>query len=81
MKYYNIKTNMNNTKNIIVLIIMALTSFYNAQNINKDDTKKYLFGLLKFDNKSPYEDGFWINKWLSKRILECHCCDSWHFSN
>ena len=58
---------MNNTKNIIVLIIVALTSFYNAQNINKDDTKKYFFGLLKFDNKSPYEDGFWINKWFYSR--------------
>ena len=58
---------MNNTKNIIILIIVALTSFYNAQNVNKDDTKKYFFGLLKFDNKSPYEDGFWINKWFYSR--------------
>ena len=27
----------------------------------------FLFGLIKFDTESEYEDGYWINKWFYAR--------------
>ena len=35
--------------------------------IEEKEPKTFLFGLLKFDTQSPYEDGYWINKWFYAR--------------
>ena len=35
--------------------------------IEDKEPKTFLFGLIKFDTESEYEDGYWINKWLYAR--------------
>ena len=58
---------MNITKYIIIFISIATTTFCNAKNNQKRTTKTYLFSLFKLNNNSPYEDGYWINKWFYSR--------------
>ncbi|MAV96715.1 MAG: hypothetical protein CMG06_06195, partial [Candidatus Marinimicrobia bacterium] len=43
-----------------------LVTFLSAQ-IEKKEPKTFLFGLIKFDTESAYEDGYWINKWFFAR--------------
>ena len=58
---------MNITKNIIIFILIAFSSFYNAKNDEKRNMKTYFFSLFKVNKNSAYEDGFWINKWFYSR--------------
>ncbi len=53
-------------KNIIRLIFFILLSILYAQ-IEEKKPKSFFFGLIKFDTESPYEDGYWINKWFFAR--------------
>ena len=43
-----------------------LVTFLSAQG-EKKEPKTFLFGLIKFDTESEYEDGYWINKWFFAR--------------
>ena len=43
-----------------------LVTFLSAQ-VEKKEPKTFLFGLIKFDTESEYEDGYWINKWFFAR--------------
>ena len=43
-----------------------LVTFLSAQ-AEKKEPKTFLFGLIKFDTESEYEDGYWINKWFFAR--------------
>lgn len=43
-----------------------LVTFLSAQ-VDKKEPKTFLFGLIKFDTESEYEDGYWINKWFFAR--------------
>ncbi len=58
---------MNITKNIIIFILIAFSSFCNAKNDGKVNMKTYFLSLFKIDKSSPYEDGYWINKWFYSR--------------
>ena len=53
-------------KNIHPALIIILCTFLTAQGRAKEP-KTFLFGLLKFDTQSEYEDGYLINKWLFAR--------------
>ena len=53
-------------KNIHLAIIIILCTFLTAQGKGKEP-KTFLFGLLKFDTQSEYEDRYWINKWFFAR--------------
>ena len=53
-----------NRKNCIVIFLFV--SILYAQ-IEDKKPKTYLFGLIKFDTESEYEDGYWINKWFYAR--------------
>ncbi len=46
--------------------ILTITILLNLYGQDKEDDKKvsYLWGLIKLNKKSNYEDGYWINKWL-----------------
>ena len=54
-------------KNILIFIIITFSSMLKAQEVEAKEPKTFFFGLLKFDTNSPYEDGFWINKWFYSR--------------
>ena len=56
-------------KNIHRVLIIILCTCLNAQEAGKEP-KTFLFGLLKFDTQSEYEDGYLINKWLFAREFE-----------
>ena len=53
-------------KNIRRVLILMLVTFLSAQ-VDKKEPKTFLFGLIKFDTESEYEDGYWINKWFFAR--------------
>ena len=53
-------------KNIYPALIIIFCTFLTAQGKEKEP-KTFLFGLLKFDTQSEYEDGYWINKWFFAR--------------
>ncbi len=38
-----------------------------SAQINDEEPRSFFFGLIKLDKKSPYEDGYWINKWFFSR--------------
>ena len=48
-----------------VLIALLVTSL--SGQIKEKEPKTFLFGLIKFDTESEYEDGYWINKWFFAR--------------
>lgn len=48
-----------------ILIFLFLSILYGQ--IEEKEPKTLFFGLLKFDTNSPYEDGYWINKWFYAR--------------
>ena len=52
-------------KRYCVLILLLLTITYAQLDEKKERT--YLFGLIKFNNNSEYEDGYRINKWFRSR--------------
>ena len=39
-----------------------------GQPVEKEP-KTYFFGLIKTDSDSPYEDGYWLNKWFFQESL------------
>ena len=45
--------------------------FYFLVQINwttsRKRTQNLFFGLIKIDSDSPYEDGYWLNKWFFSR--------------
>ena len=53
-------------KSIRYVFILLLVNLLSAQ-IEKKEPKTFLFGLIKFDTESEYEDGYWINKWFFAR--------------
>ena len=53
-------------KNAHRVLIIILCTCLNAQEEEKEP-KTFLFGLLKFDTQSEYEDGYWVNKWFFAR--------------
>ena len=53
-------------KSIRYVFILLLVNLLSAQ-IDKKEPKTFLFGLIKFDTESEYEDGYWINKWFFAR--------------
>ena len=46
--------------------LYALVILLNLYGQEKEQGEKasLLWGLIKFDNKSDYEDGYWVNKWI-----------------
>ena len=52
-----------NIRNIIFFILLCGLS---AQ-IEEKEPRTYFFGLIKIDSESPYEDGYWLNKWFFSR--------------
>lgn len=38
-----------------------------SAQIKEKEPRSFFFGLIKFDKKSTYEDGYWINKWFFSR--------------
>ncbi len=53
-------------KNRQIIFSFFLLCGLSAQ-IKDKEPRTFLFGLIKFDNQSPYEDGYWINKWFFSR--------------
>ena len=53
-------------KNRQIIFSFFLLCGLSAQ-IKEKEPRTFLFGLIKFDNQSPYEDGYWINKWFFSR--------------
>jgi len=43
--------------------LLILLNLY-GQEKEQDEKTSFLWGLIKFDNKTDYEDGYWINKWI-----------------
>ena len=38
-----------------------------GQTLEKKEPKTFLFGLIKFDTSSPYEEGYWVDRWFRAR--------------
>ena len=38
-----------------------------SAQVKEKEPRSFLFGLIKFDSDSKYEDGYWINKWFFSR--------------
>ena len=56
--YYN-----KNIYNIVLFIFLCGLS----GQVEEKEPKTYFFGLIKIDSDSPYEDGYWLNKWFFSR--------------
>ncbi len=54
-----------NKKTYPILFFIFLVSLHGQVKEKKPRT--ILFGLIKFDTESEYEDGYWINKWFYAR--------------
>ena len=54
-----------NKKTYPILFFIFLVSLHGQVKEKKPRT--FLFGLIKFDTESEYEDGYWINKWFYAR--------------
>ncbi len=50
-------------KNTHLILLFIFITALPAQ-IKEKEPKTFLFGLIKFDTESEYEDGYWINKWF-----------------
>ena len=55
---------LNKTK--LIFFFLFLMSLLSAQ-VTEREPRSFFFGLIKFDTHSPYEDGYWINKWFFAR--------------
>ncbi len=53
-------------KNTHLILFFTFMTILPAQ-IKEKEPKTFLFGLIKFDTESEYEDGYWINKWFFAR--------------
>ena len=53
-------------KNICNIICFIFLCKLIGQPVEKEP-KTYFFGLIKIDSDSPYEDGYWLNKWFFSR--------------
>tara|TARA_Y100001970_G_scaffold293112_1_gene437828 strand:- start:372 stop:2231 length:1860 start_codon:yes stop_codon:yes gene_type:complete len=53
-------------KNICNIICFIFLCKLIGQPVEKGP-KTYFFGLIKIDSDSPYEDGYWLNKWFFSR--------------
>ena len=53
-----------NTRHILFSLIL---SGLFGQIKEEKEPRTFLFGLIKFDTESAYEDGYWINKWFYAR--------------
>jgi len=47
-------------------MLFIITCVLSAQT-GKKEPRTFFFGLIKFDSDSPYEDGYWLNKWFFSR--------------
>ena len=63
MEFYSPMLLNKNTHLILFFIFMAIL----PAQIKEKEPKTFLFGLIKFDTESEYEDGYWINKWFYAR--------------
>ena len=54
-----------NRKLVSFSLVIYVTLLYGQ--IEDKEPKTFLFGLIKFDTESEYEDGYWINKWFYAR--------------
>ena len=63
MEFYSPMLLNKNTHLILFFIFMAIL----PAQIKEKEPKTFLFGLIKFDTESEYEDGYWINKWFFAR--------------
>ena len=57
---------MKSHKTAFPIFFVLLLSFVSA-DIKEKEPRTFLFGLIKFDTESAYEDGYWINKWFYAR--------------
>ena len=46
---------------------MQNTFFVFCKNRSNDRQKSKFFDLIKFDTSSPYETGYWFDKWFKSR--------------
>ena len=63
MEFYSPMLLNKNTHLILFFIFMTIL----PAQIKEKEPKTFLFGLIKFDTESEYEDGYWINKWFYAR--------------
>ena len=63
MEFYSLMLLNKNTHLILFFIFMTIL----PAQIKEKEPKTFLFGLIKFDTESEYEDGYWINKWFYAR--------------
>ena len=63
MEFYSPMLLNKNTHLILFFIFMAIL----PAQIKEKEPKTFLFGLIKFDTESEYEDGYWVNKWFYSR--------------
>ena len=55
---------LNNKTHLILFFVFVATL---SSQIKEKEPRTFLFGLIKFDTESEYEDGYWINKWFYAR--------------
>ena len=53
-------------KNRQIVFFLFVFCGLSAQ-IEEKEPRSFLFGLIKLDKQSKYEDGYWINKWFFSR--------------
>ena len=53
-------------KNIYNIVLFIFLCGLSGQ-VEEKEPKTYFFGLIKIDSDSPYEDGYWLNKWFFSR--------------
>ena len=63
MEFYSPMLLNKNTHLILFFIFMTIL----PAQIKEKEPKTFLFGLIKFDTESEYEDGYWVNKWFNAR--------------
>ena len=49
------------------LLILLFIGTIAGQSQDEEEPKTFLFGLIKFDTSSPYEEGYWIDRWFRAR--------------
>ena len=64
MEFYLPMVLKKNTRHILFSFIL---SGLFGQIEEEKEPRTFLFGLIKFDTESAYEDGYWINKWFYAR--------------
>ena len=49
------------------LLILLFIGTIAGQSQDEEEPKTFLFGLIKFGTSSPYEEGYWIDRWFRAR--------------